>query len=750
MYSLLLQLKRQIKRLFKVRSESRQPDESTRRHRIIRTLMLVIFSLAVGIIYPGDTLYDPLDMPRKGAIAPNDIIAPFSITVLKTEHELRDEVDETRIIVPFVLDDDTVITQSVYTSLKTYFTLVDSLRVVRSKAKSDRMDDYPALVSARYPYLSQAAISRSLNYPGDIREVHDRLAELYRTEIYNLGVIKAVADIPESRNKMVVIRRGERETLHQRSKLQDIPLANARLLTVLNRMAAVNPLDVEYYYLLGRSFIQPNLWLNMPEYNRRIATETSDISNVQEVVNKGDLIVSARQRVDEREDRVLQELSRILRSDAAERGWLVASLPAVARVFLVLALFITLYLFLFYFRREIFLSNPKLFAILLVFGVQLVLVWLVDHFDLGSVYLYPIAVLPIMITILFDAQIGILATFILAILLGVLSRFSFTVVLVTLVVGIIACFSSRVVRRRSHFYRILLLVAVSSVGLAMIVENLKLTPGEDIVGEMLAAVISSGVSIVLVMAFLPVFESLFGITTDTTLLELSDLNQPLLKRLAIEAPGTYHHSIIVGNLCESAAKAISANALLARVGAYYHDIGKIEIPEYFIENQLGVKSRHEALSPSMSALILSSHVKKGRLLGEEANIPDDVLNFIEEHHGTMVMTYFYNKAVEQGHDNVPIDKFRYPGPRPQTRETGIAMLADAVEAASRTLDDPKPARIDSLIQRIIDDRFKSGELDECPLTLRDLAKIKEAFAQVLIAAFHQRVAYPRREKADER
>nr|HPI33257.1 HDIG domain-containing protein [candidate division Zixibacteria bacterium] len=217
-----------------------------------------------------------------------------------------------------------------------------------------------------------------------------------------------------------------------------------------------------------------------------------------------------------------------------------------------------------------------------------------------------------------------------------------------------------------------------------------------------------------------------------------------------KAPGTYHHSIIVGNLSEAAAEAIGGNSLLARVGAYYHDIGKMEIPEYFVENQLSVKSKHESLSPSMSALILSSHVKKGRALGEAADIPDDVLNFIEEHHGTMVQKYFYDKALRAGNGEAVMDKFRYPGPKPQTRETGIAMLADAVEAASRTLDHPSPARIDNLIQRIINDRFESGELDQCPLTLRDLAKIKRAFAQVLIAAFHHRVEYPKDEKAEER
>jgi putative nucleotidyltransferase with HDIG domain len=337
---------------------------------------------------------------------------------------------------------------------------------------------------------------------------------------------------------------------------------------------------------------------------------------------------------------------------------------------------------------------------------------------------------------------------ILAVLLGVMHRFSFSIGLLTTAVGFVSCFTSRHVYKRSHFYRIMFALIVTYVLLIMIVESLKLTPNPEIATEVAYGVATGIVTIILVTFFLPIFESLFGFTTQFTLLELSDLNHPLLKRLALEAPGTYHHSIVVSNLCEAAAEAIGANSLLARVGAYYHDIGKMEIPEYFVENQLSLKSKHEVLTPSMSSLVLTAHVKKGRWLGEEAGIPDDVLNFIEEHHGTMVMSYFYDKAIKQGADPSEVDKYRYPGPKPQTRETGISMLADAVEAASRTLEDPKPARIHNLIQRIINDRFESGELDECPLTLRDLARIKDAFAKVLMAAFHQRVAYPNQDKED--
>ncbi len=423
-----------------------------------------------------------------------------------------------------------------------------------------------------------------------------------------------------------------------------------------------------------------------------------------------------------------------------------AALPFLGRIFLSLIAFIAMYLFLFNFRPAIYNSNAKLLALFLVFALQFAVIYLIGmiagRLDISSVWIYPVALMPIIVTILFDAEIGILSTIILALLLGMMHRFSFTITLMTAVVGITACFMSRRVQKRSHFYRIMITVMLAYLVLVFVVETLKLVPNPELFDELILGLINGVVTIILAIFFLPMFESLFGFTTDYTLLELSDLNHPLLKRLAMEAPGTYQHSIVVGNLTESGAMAIGANPLLSRVGAYYHDIGKMEIPEYFVENQLGLKSRHEELTPTMSSLILTAHVKKGRGLGEEAGIPDAVLNFIEEHHGTMVMSYFYDKAIKQGVDPADRDKFRYPGPRPQTRETGLAMLADAVEAASRTLENPKPARINNLIQRIIDDRFKSGELNECPLTLRDLAQIKEAFAKVLMAAFHHRVVYP--------
>ncbi len=745
MFALLLKLKRRIKRILKVQTESRQQLISSTRSRVVKIAMLVVLSVLFGLLYPGEVLYDPLDMPRTGEFAGEDIIAPFQITVLKSEREVADEEDMVRFSIPYVLDYDTNVVQAAINSLDLFLDMAASCRET-SAGDSTLLSECADTVLTRFPMMSLSAVQRILSSTESLSVVRQRLHDIFESEIYAVGVLQSVNSVPERRNKSILIRQGERESIYQRSRLIDKPVADVRLLSALNRLASSDSIDVEYHYLIGRNFIQPNLWVNENEYNRRISEELLAISNVKEVVEAGDIIISARRKVDQRQEIILTEMARMLASQAQIRNPLSVFLPVLARIVMVFGAFGALYLFLFYFRSQIYYSNPKLLALFMAFALQLFAIYLVEQLGFDSIYVYPVAILPVLVTILFDAEVGILATIILALLLGIMHRFSFSITLLSATVGMFACFSSNSVRKRSDSYRIMFFVVLSYTALILIVENLKLSPNTEVLTQVIYGAATGLVSVLLTIGVIPVWESLFGITTDITLLELSDLNHPLLKRLAIEAPGTYHHSIIVGNLSEAAAKAIDANSLLARVGAYYHDIGKIEIPEYFVENQLSIKSKHESLTPSMSALILSSHVKKGRTLGEEADIPDDVLNFIEEHHGTMVMSYFYNKAMEQGADKASEDKFRYPGPKPQTRETGIAMLSDAVEAASRTLDEPKPARIDNLIQRIINDRFQSGELEECPLTLKDLARIKMAFVKVLIAAFHHRVKYPVREE----
>lgn len=256
-----------------------------------------------------------------------------------------------------------------------------------------------------------------------------------------------------------------------------------------------------------------------------------------------------------------------------------------------------------------------------------------------------------------------------------------------------------------------------------------------------------------ISAVLPVFESVFGYTTDIKLLELANMNHPLLRELIMRAPGSYHHSMMVGSLCEAAAEGIGANSLLARVGAYYHDVGKAKNPQYFAENQKAGENPHDKLKANMSALIIKAHVKDGLDMARQHRLPPEIQDFIVQHHGTSLIAYFYHKAKQAEDPDIPeVDEkdFRYPGPRPQTRETAICLLADGVEAASRAMPNPSPARLKGLVQNMINRAFTDGQLDECDLTLKDLNKIAESFTRILTGIYHHRPEYPGGKKTEKR
>lgn len=256
-----------------------------------------------------------------------------------------------------------------------------------------------------------------------------------------------------------------------------------------------------------------------------------------------------------------------------------------------------------------------------------------------------------------------------------------------------------------------------------------------------AVLLNSALSLLLVFAFSPILEIIFHYTTRFRLMELMNLEQPLLQQLMMTAPGTYHHSLVVSNLVEAAAKTVGANSMLCKVAALYHDIGKLTKPDYFIENLLGRPNKHDKLAPSMSALILVAHVKRGVELAQEHKLGDEITDILRQHHGTNVIRFFYQKALDAG-EQPDVDDYRYPGPRPQTKEAAIVMLADAVEASSRTLNDPTPSRIQSHVQNIVQGIFSAGQLDESQLTFRDLNRISDAFMRILAGIFHHRIEYP--------
>jgi hypothetical protein len=303
------------------------------------------------------------------------------------------------------------------------------------------------------------------------------------------------------------------------------------------------------------------------------------------------------------------------------------------------------------------------------------------------------------------------------------------------------------IRHRWQFYRSMLFMSVAYAVTILAVELVSsASPFQEALRDSVWGVINAVAATTVAIVLLPVLERTFGLSTDITLLELADLNRPIFKRMMLEANGTYHHTMVIGSLAEAAATAIGANPLLARVGAYYHDIGKVPKAEYFGENlKPGMKNPHEKLTPTMSCLILESHVREGSEMARELKLPRVVSSFIPEHQGTTLMSYFYHKALEMD-PGVDERDYRYPGPKPQTKETALVMLADSVEATSRSLADPTPSRIKAVVKRIIDQRAADGQLEECNLTLQELARVRDAFVPVLVGLFHGRIQYQWQEK----
>ncbi len=356
----------------------------------------------------------------------------------------------------------------------------------------------------------------------------------------------------------------------------------------------------------------------------------------------------------------------------------------------------------------------------------------------------PVPLGAVLLTVLFNPRLAFAGSLVLTILTGVMLDAPIQYFLFTFVGSLVGVSSLAGRVGRTAFFR-----AGSVLGLANAYTLLAfaLLDGDasTLLSDMVGGLVNGSIVAVLATGLLPLLEHSFGRTTDFTLLDLSNLHEPMLRHLLLTAPGTYHHSVMVGTLAEAAADAIGANALLCRVGAYYHDIGKTRHPTYFIENHAEALSRHEKLAPSLSRAIVMSHVKEGIEMAWDYGLPEVLVDLIPQHHGTRLVHYFYHRAKQTADPDlqaVQEEDYRYPGPKPQTREAAILMLADAVEAAARTLTDPAPARIQGAVQTLINGIFVDGQLDECDLTLRDLHIIANIFVRILTGIFHHRVDYP--------
>jgi putative nucleotidyltransferase with HDIG domain len=502
---------------------------------------------------------------------------------------------------------------------------------------------------------------------------------------------------------------------------------------------------------IAEYFLRPNLTFNKDETEDRKTKAKEKVAPVYFQVKRGEVILRAGERVREEHLFKIKALKK-----AQERSQILSILFGLGLLtFLVLA---SLYQFSTKNIRKITLSQKDLllFSSTLIATLAFLKLFQMIADVLGGEllaipsssysYLFPIAAGAMLVRIVINSEVAIvfaiLTSYFSASIMGN-QLFFFIFAFVGSVVG-----AHRVARCEQRSIVVKAGLAVGGINLLMILayylisgDPFKMTLLSDLIMGFLGGALTS----VLVLGIAPIVESFFGYTTDIKLLELANMDNPILKDLIFQAPGTYHHSVIVGSLAEAGAKSIAANPLLARVSAYYHDIGKLKKPLYFIENAGGEDSKHDHLTPNMSSLILISHVKDGVELARENHLGQRIAHIIQQHHGTSLISYFYQKAKEKENPEMGSlneEDFRYPGPKPQTKEGGIVMLADAVEAASRTLSEPTPSRIRGLVQRITNNIFLDGQLEECELTLKDLQKIEESFSRILTAIFHQRIDYP--------
>ncbi|MFZ5352878.1 MAG: HD family phosphohydrolase [Bacillota bacterium] len=479
--------------------------------------------------------------------------------------------------------------------------------------------------------------------------------------------------------------------------------------------------------------IKPNMFYNSEatEANRAEALE-----NVEDVIIKrGTLIISKGQEVKQHQLKLLEAYGLLdngnnIHDLSIYSGYTIISVVCI----FIICLYLGMY------DKKIWNNHGSLFLLcmIMVLGVAFSVAT-----RLISVYLIILPAFAMIASIMLNPKAAILANIVMTVLIGYITAMDVPVMSIMLLTGILGAVMVHNTNHRSTIVyaglgvSILSALLITSFGLHNHAEI------KSIIAEVLYGLGGGVLSAILTIGTLPFLETIFDIITPIKLLELSNPNQPLMRRLLIEAPGTYYHSILVGNLSESAAEEVDANSLLCRVASYYHDIGKIKRPYFFKENQITKDNPHDKITPNLSALIITSHVRDGVDIAKKHKLPSSVINIIRQHHGNTLTAYFYHKALNtEGGEQITEDKFRYPFPKPQSKEAAIVMLADSVEAYIRSLTEPTQDQVEQGVKKIINDKLQDGQLENCELTLKDLDKIAKAFVKVLAGIFHDRIEYP--------
>ncbi|MFQ6613036.1 MAG: HD family phosphohydrolase [Fidelibacterota bacterium] len=769
----------------------RKPNRPTLFQRIGNTfqvygkqiLLLIGLVIVLSLLFPrGKSLqysYQLNDITRE------PILAPFNFPVLKTDSELQSDLNEALKSEPFIFVRSQSIVTGQIATIERFFTLLKEIRAANVKLSESRDFQYRNRFSERFDEartmlqtdsatvaVLMAALGEEFPFAvgsekwnqilvappeqliiPDLDKFKDDIIQICRNHwtegIYDIALKDIISE-------EVAVKLGEDQASELTAPDTYIDLQQAwtkARVEVTGLYKDEQDLRRDLGYELIVEFMKPNLIYDRETTERRQQAVLDRVPRNKGIVIKNERIVDANMRITED---VLQKLNSLTvaidRREKVERGQEVF-LAYIGRVLLITVIVSFFFTFLLTYRTPIFNDWKMVLLLDLVFITEIGLAYLFYSRLNLSEYLIPVTVAAMVLTIIFDARIGFMGITSIVLLVTILIGNNVEFMVTALFTSSAGIYAVRRLRTRSQLFTAIFALIASSI-IVVLGQGLFKGHNWSVMGDdLLYLSVISVLSPIVTYGLIGILEVSFGATTNLTLIELLDFQHPLLKRLQQEANGTFNHSVVVGNLAEACADAIGANALLCRVGAYYHDVGKMVRPEYFIENQYSGVNKHDSLTPIMSAKIIKNHVSEGMNLAREYGLPTIVSDFIPMHHGTTRVEYFYRKALKnENGENIDEQSYKYPGPKPNTRETGILMICEAIEAAVRSIKEPEITRIEEMINRIINKRVSEGQLNECPLTLDELTRIKgkvdgtTGLLPVLRGIYHIRIEYPEAEE----
>lgn len=679
---------------------------------ILRVLLFLGTALIISFILPREGKFK-YEYQKNRPWAHEDLVAPFAFAVIKPVEEVEKELNE------------------VSQNQKFYFKLDGSVAGPKLKKFEERLAE-----EIDYPTLSGLSEKRRARFLAQNLDAGKSILN----EIYDKGVIEVVSQIENKREDFTVYLLGENNVEEVRD-LGSFYTVSSTQKYIEDQLAQLDDkLDIETLRTLLLDAISQNVFYDADVTDKVLQNELDNVSLTRGGVSEGEKIIDKGEIVDENKFLKLESLRVEYEKQlgASNSYYLIFFGHFILSSIVLLAL----YFFIVLFRPDIAQNNLYVVFILMLVLLMVVSASAVHHLTVLTPYIVPFCILPIVIRAFFDTRLALFVHLVTTLIIGYIVPNGFQFVFLQVLAGIISIFSYINMQQRSQLFVIVGIIfatySLSYFGIAIIQEG-------DIRSINLTYFAYFGASVGLTLLVYPliyILEKVFGFVSDVTLLELSNTNSPLLRELALKAPGTFQHSMQVANLSESAVFSIGGNALLMRTGALYHDIGKMEMPMYFVENQAGINP-HDELSFEESARIIVSHVTRGIEMAKKNKLPEQLIDFIRTHHGTSVVRYFYHSHLKNYPEGeIDRDKFSYPGPLPFSKETAVLMMADAVEAASRSLKEHTPEKINDLVDRLIDYQMEENQFVNSNITFRDITVIRKIFKKKLAEIYHTRIEYP--------